>query len=358
LSAEYDKKTGSTYNNQYSVMNAMCADAAYNIANWWECLPPTTSPNGSSLAGVPIGNGGLLPASGGAGTIDPSIEGVKLDLANRDRYTLIGRFNYMITSNLDGMITAKDDKQMYPMDPFGFGRQNRDDMSLTGELNWQISTQTNAYVYDTWQYMHQTQASVSAGTSGCTYSILLAGGCNDVPGAAGSNTLAFNQAFYYDTKDNNNMLGAGFGHLFENKQKLDVNAQYEKTSTSELFEGRQEGNCAGAPAPVLGLNSGYYGCPNVPIATFIQGAGLNVSNFAFPDTTWNKETITAAYSIPLTANTALRFTYKFDDAQEADWHYDGLCAYANTPGTRYYLSCNPSNGFKNQTIGAWLSWKL
>jgi len=362
-SAEYDHKTGTNYNNYYSVMTADCPDAAMNIANWWECLPPTTNSTGAPIGNVVNGFGGIGTGQGGDGAIDNSVDGAKLDLANRNRYTLIGRFNYMLTSTLDGMITAKDDKMMYPMDPFGYGREARQDLGVTAELNWQISTVTNAYIYDTWQYMHQTQDSVSAGTSGCTYGLLDAGQCTDVPEIYGSGIEAINQAFYYDTRDNNNMFGVGFGHLFDNKQKLDLSAQYEKTSTSILYEGRQAGNCAGGPANIGGSfltaqDLAEYGCPNVPIGEFIQGEGFAVNSLQLPDEVWNKETLTAKYTIPLTANTALSFTYKFDDAQEADWHYDGLCAYANTPGDRYYLSCNPSNGFKNQTIGAWLAWKL
>jgi len=268
---------------------------------------------------------------------------------------LIGRFNYMFTNTLDGMITAKRDVQMFP-DPLG--RDNHNESTITGELNWQLSTTTLAYVYDTYQRMDQSQSSVGGGASGCTYYGLLNDLCNEVPFAPYSYFQGITNVFSYDMSDKNNVLGIGASHLFDNKAKLDASYQYQITRTSVSYVNQVPGNCNGGISPIGVLGLGNYGCPAVVPASYVNGAGFYQNVLQFPDEKWDRQTFNLNYTYPVTAAAAVRVSYTFDKADEADWHYDGLCGYNNAPGDHYFLSCNPASSFKNQTIGVFLQYKM
>jgi len=338
VSGEYDHKTGSQW-NQYGIgLLTQCPDLSQLVA----CFP---APTGAAFT---------------LGSLDVNPTGNKYDIGDRDQYVMIGRFNYMITSTLDGMVTAREQIQEFP-DPLG--RSTRRDQSVSLEFNWQPTTTTNLYVWDTWQTMNQTQYSLDNNTGSCTAAEYDAGDCSwtYISTPTLGNVVGLTTNFFgYDTTDNNNVFGVGFSHLFDNKMKFDASIQYTGSQTSVNYADYCTGPTTN-PLTGAAIGSGCGGglTPGAAvIGNVVPFNGVNYpAAFSMPET-WNQTTVKLGLLVPTSKNMAVSFNYSFDRANEYDFHYAGLAANNDVEGTRYYLSPDPGIGFSDQTFMISFHYKM
>jgi len=254
----------------------------------------------------------------------------KFDLADRDQNIFNARFNYALTSSLDGSVSLQAKDADYPNSEYGrIDRQRLN--SINVDLNWHQSEKLSLYGFYSYQEGHLVQAGLQPSATNC----ILPSGIStqeqarafiESCGAEGSVRFPLNRAFRVTHKDLNDVLGLGFNYDF-GKAKLDMNYTFAKGRTKIGYEYDPSG---------LGMSA---------TVASLAGAG-------FGDLSFTQHVVEANLLVPINKTIALHLLLRHENGKIRDWHYAGV-EENPVPATNQqtYLDIGPKD-YQASVIGA------
>ncbi|MBI4986397.1 MAG: MtrB/PioB family outer membrane beta-barrel protein [Rhodocyclales bacterium] len=343
LSAEHDRRRGSTYNPDpydefYSAsLTAAPTAAGTNVTSWIHI---------NSLQR-------------------------KFDLADRDQNIFNARLNYMLQQNLDAGVSLQIKDAKYPDSAYGRNDHQKQN-SLNFDLNWQPSNEMSVYGYYSFQdgRMKQKGLQQNACVIGNTYNFWSDGSVSTAAQTAaqalagvtlvGASTVtAANFASLCGTAadlsplypssrswtmtqtDHNDVFGLGLKYdLGHSKLDLDYTFTAGTTGISYTYN-----------AAALGLATS--GAPTAAQLTTLGLIGSGFSNLKF-----TQHVFSAGLSIPMNKTTALRLLYRYEGGKIRDWHYDGVAGNPTPAANQQtYLDSGPQD-YKVNAVGVLLHFKI
>lgn len=263
----------------------------------------------------------------------------KLDLADRKRQILNGRFNTMLRPDLDAGLMLQLKVDDYPESRYG--RQRQTQHSVNFDLNYVASAKQSIYGFLSFQDGQLNQNSISsAGTCNLgqvtALGTITAANASDICAAPGGPIFPLVNAWTVRTRDYNTVLGLGFKQDF-GRALLNLNFTQSRGRSNHDYDYTVGGAVTAANAPFAGT-----GFP--PIQTI-------------------QNIFDASLLVPVSRQVAVRLLYRYESGRIRDWHYQGLdaspVAAANIAGlpTALILDSGPQD-YKASVIGVMLQIRM
>lgn len=263
----------------------------------------------------------------------------KLDLADRKRQILNGRFNTMLRPDLDAGLMLQLKVDDYPESRYG--RQRQTQHSVNFDLNYVASAKQSIYGFLSFQDGQRNQNSISsAGTCNLgqvtALGTITAANASEICAAPGGPIFPLVNAWTVRTRDHNTVLGLGFKQDF-GSALLNLNFTQSRGRSNHDYDYTVGGAVTAALAPFAGT-----GFP--PIQTI-------------------QNIFDASLLVPVSRQVAVRLLYRYESGRIRDWHYQGLdaspVAAANIAGlpTALILDSGPQD-YKASVIGVMLQIRM
>lgn len=272
----------------------------------------------------------------------------RFDVADRDQNILSMRFNHGIGPTLDASVGLQVKDLDYPTSEYGRNEKQRL-VSPSLELNWQMSTTSNAYGFYSYETGRQHQAGVQPNncTMGNYYYFFSDGtsqnnstGVTPTPPAgttlvgtervlesnwqslcatrsATSPLFTTSRTWDMSQKDRNIVGGLGFHYEF-GRVMTEVGYTHSNGRTSITYDYN---------AAALGVNA----------------TQVALANGGFSDLTFKQNLAEASVVVPLVKRLSLRFLYWYERTEIRDWHYDGIDQNSMPANNGAYLDFGPQN---------------
>lgn len=249
----------------------------------------------------------------------------KFDLADRKQHVVNARWNYMLRSDMDAMVSLQHKLNDYYESEFGrTGKEIVTSFNL--EWNFNPAPGSSLYSYYSVQKGGMDQRNINQGVSGTRVS----------SHAGVDNMYPLSGIWDASTGDTSQLIGAGFAHAF-GLFRLESRYSYIWSKTKQK-----------------------YGYGNATAATV--GSGTNetqtasVAGSEFSDMKFNLHILETSLVHDLSKNSSLRFLHRWEKRNTTDWHYTGLDG-NQLIGQKLYLGATPVD-YKDNILAVFWQYRM
>lgn len=339
----------------------------------------------ASLGGIPTPTGQNMTS-----WIHVNLLHRKFDLADRDQNILNGRFNYMVSSDLDAGISFQFKDTKYPDASFGLdGRSKQTQNSFNIDLTWQPSAQMTVSGFYAYQDGKSEQNGIQQNncTIGTTYSFWSDGSVTapsatvnaatilaaktaagvtlvttstpttanylDLCGTASASSPLYSTSKAWNVAQQNksNTIGLGFKFDFENKTVMDMNYSFSNNRTKIGYTYNY------AALALSNTNPTVANFTAVLTPTQLATQALIGNGFS-NDLTLRQNILDVSVLVPIDKASSVRVIGRGEIGAIQDWHYDGVAANpAPAANQQTYLDSGPQN-YSAYVLGVMYQYKM